>query len=175
MKDCAYIAGIDGGLLEKQVETLLGSSFGEEHPEECEGIANLLGAVLDGLRGETEIPIETYRDGTALVRAIDGEGRATYRAVRDGVQVGYDTTSLFDAWERANPNIVEGASVVWERGDFENAMVDFFDEFDEKDVDAVIREASLGGWWKDEAFARGVDSIEEATDRVVSRKDETAD
>lgn len=179
MKDCAYIAGIDGRLLEKQIEALLASSFRDDCPEECDGIANLLGSVLDGLRGETEIPIETYRDGTTLVRAIDGEGRTTYRAVRgfhdrcgSGKQVGYDTTSLFDAWERANPNIVEGASIVWERSDFEDAMSGFFDEFDETDVDEVVLEASLENWWKDEAFAKGIDLIEEAANRVDLRKEE---
>ena len=174
MKDCAYIAGIDGDLLEKQIEALLASSFRDERPEECDGIANLLGSVLDGLRGETEIPIETYRDGTTLVRAIDGEGRTTYRAVRDGRRTGWDTTCLFDAMQEADPNLVRGAGLVWEREDFTAACamaeIDLTD--DEIGEAMEISAPSFTRWWKDDAISQGMDVVYDAVFEVNRKKEE---
>lgn len=166
-KRSLFLGSVDLDGAEKQLEALLSSSFCDEYPEECDGIVNLLGAIADGCGDDEAFVVEVYEGSRALVCFVGKDGLREYSGVlgydaRTGTwaeEEGWRTTSLFDAWERANPRVVEGAGIVWEREDFAEAFENMEVLFDEKDIDRAIDEANLGGCWKEDAISRGNDAI----------------
>lgn len=125
--------------------------------------------------------VEVYEGDRALACFVGEDGFREYSGVSGydastgtwAAEEGRRTTSLFDAWERANPRVVEGAGIVWEREDFTEAFENMEVSFDEKDIDRAIGKANLDGCWKEDAISRGNDVISSVAVAVAKEREKS--